>query len=57
MADNLKPYDPNIGFISFRLNPDAIIDELGNQIPYRNTIVYSLMVSLYICTVYFYVCL
>lgn len=38
MADNLKPYDPNKGFISFRLNPDAIIDELGNLIPYRHTI-------------------
>lgn len=24
MADKLKPYDPNKGFISFKLNPDAI---------------------------------
>lgn len=38
MADNLKPYNPNKGFISFRLNPDAIIDELGNLIPFRQTI-------------------
>lgn len=38
MADNLKPYDPNKGIISFRLNPDAIIDEFGNLIPFRQTI-------------------
>jgi hypothetical protein len=38
MADNLKPYNPNKSWIEFRLNPDVIIDELGNLIPYRNTI-------------------
>lgn len=38
MADKLKPYDPNKGFISFKLDPDAIIEGLGNLIPYRNTI-------------------
>ena len=34
MADNLKPYDPNKGFISFRLNPDAIKEEALNLIPW-----------------------
>jgi len=34
MADNIKPYDPNKGFISFRLNPDAIKEEALNLIPY-----------------------
>lgn len=38
MADKLKPYDPNKGFISFKLDPDYIVDQLGNLIPYRNTI-------------------
>ena len=34
MADKLKPYDPNKGFISFRLNPDAIKEEALNLIPW-----------------------
>ena len=34
MADNLKPYDPNKWFISFRLNPDAIKEEALNLIPW-----------------------
>lgn len=38
MADNIKPYNPNKSWIEFKLNPDAIIDELGNLIPYRHTI-------------------
>ena len=38
MADNLKPYNPNKSWIEFKLNPDVIIDELGNLIPYRHTI-------------------
>lgn len=38
MADNLKPYDPNKGFISFRLNPEAIKEELKALIPYYNTL-------------------
>ena len=40
MADNLKPYDPNKGFISFRLNPDAIKEELKALIPYYQTLKY-----------------
>lgn len=27
MADKLKPYDPNKGFISFRLDPDAVKED------------------------------
>lgn len=38
MADNLKPYDPNKGFISFRLNPDAIKEELISFVPYNRTL-------------------
>lgn len=38
MADNLKPYNPNKGFISFRLNPDAIKEELKALIPYYQTL-------------------
>ena len=38
MADNLKPYDPNKGFISFRLNPDAIKEALIEQVPYNRTL-------------------
>lgn len=38
MADNLKPYDPNKGFISFRLNPDAIKEALMEQVPYNRTL-------------------
>jgi hypothetical protein len=34
MADNLKPYNPNKGFISFRLNPDALKEEALNLIPW-----------------------
>lgn len=34
MADSLKPYDPNKGFISFRLNPDAVKEEALNLIPW-----------------------
>lgn len=34
MADNLKPYNPNKGPISIRLNPDAIKEEALNLIPY-----------------------
>ena len=34
MADNLKPYNPNKGFISFRLNPEAIKEEALNLIPW-----------------------
>lgn len=34
MADSLKPYDPNKGFISFRLNPDAIKEEALNLVPW-----------------------
>lgn len=40
MADNLKPYDPNKGFISFRLNPDAIKEALIEQVPYNRTLRY-----------------
>jgi len=40
MADNLKPYDPNKGFISFRLNPEAIKEELISFIPYNRTLRY-----------------
>jgi hypothetical protein len=40
MADNLKPYNPNKGFISFRLNPDAIKEELKALIPYYQTFKY-----------------
>ena len=38
MADNLKPYDPNKGFISFRLNPEAIKEELISFVPYNRTL-------------------
>jgi hypothetical protein len=38
MADNLKPYDPNKGFISFRLNPDALKEALIEQVPYNRTL-------------------
>lgn len=38
MADNIKPYDPNKGFISFRLNPDAIKETLIEQVPYNRTL-------------------
>lgn len=40
MADNLKPYDPNKGFISFRLNPEAIKEELISFVPYNRTLRY-----------------
>lgn len=40
MADNIKPYDPNKGFISFRLNPDAIKEALMEQVPYNRTLRY-----------------
>ena len=40
MADNLKPYNPNKGFISFRLNPDAIKEALIEQVPYNRTLRY-----------------
>lgn len=38
MADNLKPYDPNKGFISFRLNPEALKEALIEQVPYNRTL-------------------
>ena len=38
MAEGLKPYNPNKGFISFRLNPDEIKEELISMIPYNRTI-------------------
>lgn len=38
MADNLKPYYPNKGFISFRLNPEAIKEELISFVPYNRTL-------------------
>lgn len=38
MADSLKPYNPNKGFISFRLNPDAIKEELISFVPYNRTL-------------------
>lgn len=38
MADNIKPYDHNKGFISFRLNPDAIKEALMEQVPYNRTL-------------------
>ena len=38
MADNLKPYDPNKGFISFILNPDSIKEALMEQVPYNRTL-------------------
>ena len=40
MADNLKPYNPNKGFISFRLNPEAIKEELISFVPYNRTLSY-----------------
>ena len=40
MADNLKPYKPNKGFISFRLNPEAIKEALIEQVPYNRTLRY-----------------
>lgn len=38
MAEELKPYNPNKGFISFRLNPDAIKEALIEQVPYNRTL-------------------
>lgn len=38
MADKLDEYKPNKSWIEFKLDPNMIIDELGNLIPYRNTI-------------------
>ena len=38
MADNIKPYNPNKGFISFRLNPEAIKEALIEQVPYNRTL-------------------
>lgn len=35
---NIKPYNPNKSWIELKLNPDLILDELGNLIPYRHTI-------------------
>lgn len=40
MADNLKPYNPNKGFISFRLNPESIKEELISFVPYNRTLRY-----------------
>jgi len=40
MPESLKPYDPNKGFISFRLNPEAIKEELISFVPYNRTLHY-----------------
>lgn len=38
MPKELKPYNSNKGFISFRLNPDAIKEALIEQVPYNRTL-------------------
>lgn len=38
MPESLKPYDPNKSWIEWKLDPNYIIDQLGNLIPYRHTI-------------------
>lgn len=40
MADNLKAYDPNKGFISIKLDPERIKEELKALIPYYRTLKY-----------------
>lgn len=38
MPESLKPYDPNKSWIEWKLDPNYIIDQFGNLIPYRHTI-------------------
>ncbi len=38
MPESLKPYDPNKSWIEWKLDPNYIIDQLGNLIPWRHTI-------------------
>lgn len=38
MPESFKPYDPNKSWIEWKLDPNYIIDQLGNLIPYRHTI-------------------
>lgn len=38
MPESLKQYDPNKSWIEWKLDPNYIIDQLGNLIPWRHTI-------------------